>query len=119
MAKITDPRPRLSDRFRAAWRAFRDPNGTYLGAYDPSTEHIHTTDIGGVLGDNVIITQTDGQPPLVALIEIESPQHEMTPARARLEAYRLLIAADFAERSGLPTVTDQLVRQLAEVLEAR
>lgn len=86
---------------------------------DPSTEHIHTTDIGGVLGDNVIVTQTDGQPPLVALIEIESPQREMTPARARLEAYRLLMAADFAERSGLPTVTDQLVRQLAEALSAQ
>ena len=83
---------------------------------DPSTEHIHTTDIGGVLGDNVIVTQTEGQPPLVALIEIESPQHDMTPARARLEAYRLLMAADFAERAGLPTVTDQLIRQLAEVL---
>lgn len=33
MAKITDPRPRMSDRLRAAWRAFRDPNGVYLAAY--------------------------------------------------------------------------------------
>lgn len=33
MQNLTDPRPRLSDRLRAAWRAFRDPNGAYLAAY--------------------------------------------------------------------------------------
>ncbi len=83
---------------------------------DPSTEEIHTTDVGGVLGDNVIVTQTNGHAPLVALIEIEAPQHDMTPMQARALAYQLLMAADFAERAAHPTVTEQITRALAGLL---
>lgn len=98
---------------------YRTPNCPIWcpGHADDSSTHVHTTDIGGVLGNHVIVTQTDGEAPLVALIELESPQHDMTPAQARLKAYRLLMAADFAERSGMPTITDELVRQLAAALD--
>lgn len=30
MTDATDPRPRFSDRIRAAYRAFRDPDGAFL-----------------------------------------------------------------------------------------
>lgn len=33
MSQATDPRPQFRYRVRAAWRAFRDPNGVYLAAY--------------------------------------------------------------------------------------
>lgn len=33
MPQATDPRPHVLDRLRAAFRAFRDPNGAYLAAY--------------------------------------------------------------------------------------
>lgn len=33
MSQATDPHPHFADRLRAAWRAFRDPNGVYLAAY--------------------------------------------------------------------------------------
>lgn len=33
MTDRTGPRPHLLDRLRAAYRAFRDPNGAYLAAY--------------------------------------------------------------------------------------
>lgn len=86
------------------------------GHMDETNENVHTTDIEGVLGNNVIVTQTDGQPPLVALIELDSPQHDMTPMQARLLAYRLLLAADFSERSAAPVSTEPVTMALGSAL---
>lgn len=87
------------------------------GHADLSTAHIHTTDLDH-FGKNgpVIVTQTDGEAPKVALVDLPSPQANFTPAEARVVAFQLLMAADVADRAAQPTVASEVTRMLAEAL---
>lgn len=87
------------------------------GHADPSTWHIHGTalDYFGTDGP-VTVNQIDGQPPMVCLVDVSTPSHEMTPAEARIVALQLLQAADLAERYTLPLPTADISKALAALL---
>jgi hypothetical protein len=68
------------------------------GHSDPTTYHIHTTDLHRFGKDGpVTVTQTDGEPAKVALVDLPHPQAEFTPAEARRVADQLVRAADLVE----------------------
>lgn len=100
------------------WHYPNCPRMWCSGHADDSSKDIHTTDLDGVLGEFVIVSQTDGHKPLVAIIDLPGPQFEMTTPQARQFAWQLMLAADFADQAGTPVPTEQITRALAEMLGA-
>lgn len=89
------------------------------GHTDPSNYAYHTTALDYFGTDGPVgVTQRDGEPPVVSLFEMDNPQADFSPMRARQVAYQMLLAADVAERAAMPTVTESVTRMLAEVLAA-
>lgn len=87
---------------------------------DPTTERYHSTDLGGVLGEHVIVVQDDTTPiPMVALVDLDAPEHRMSADAARLHACRALMAAGIVDRYTFPLAADDIVRTLRELLEQR
>jgi 20S proteasome alpha/beta subunit len=116
MSDLTDPLGLITHG--GFWRFPACQPAICAGHADNSNPHVHSTDLGGVLGDFVAVTQTDGQPPAVSLIEATAPQWDLTPAEARVLALHLLLGADLAERFAAPSPTADAVRSLAESLAA-
>ena len=83
-----------------------------------STVTAHGTEYEFFGPDGVVVTQIEGQPPVVSLIDFNPTQNDYTPAHARRLAFQILQAADLAERYTQTSPTSQLTRLLAEVIDA-
>lgn len=87
------------------------------GHVDESSTHTHTTDLDYFAENGpVTVTQVDGAPPVVSLVELPSPQADFSPMRARQVAYQMLLAADIADRAASATETSTITRLLGEAL---
>lgn len=89
------------------------------GHADPGghSEHFTALDYFGTDGP-VVVNQQDGQPATVRLVDLPSPACDFTPQEARVIAFQMLQAADLAERYALPSLTADIVRQLAALVSA-
>jgi len=85
------------------------------GHADGSTPGVHSTDLGGVLGDYVIVGQRDEEPPYVAVTDVPGPEWE--PDDPRELALHLLQAADLRDRLAIPIPGEAITRALAELLQ--
>lgn len=99
------------------WHYPNCPRPWCSGHADDSSKNIHTTDLDGVLGEFVIVTQTDGRKPLVAIIDLPGPQFELTTPQARQFAWQLMLAADFTDRAGVPVDAEAITQALATLLD--
>lgn len=87
------------------------------GHCDPSTYHVHGTALEHFGTDGpVTVSQRDGEAPMVCLVDLDAPSHEMTPQQARIVALQLMQAADLAERYSLPLPTADISQALAALL---
>jgi hypothetical protein len=113
MAEVTGPAPNgIFDRLSTC-PPFCE------GHADPTSYSQHGTALEFFGTDGpVIVSQCDGEPPTVRLIELESPSHDFTPQQARLVALQMLQAADLAERYAEPSLTADTIRRLAELVAA-
>jgi hypothetical protein len=68
--------------------------------------------------DGVVVTQGEGRPPMVSLIDFDPAQNDYTPAHARRIAFQILQAADLAERYAQPSATGAVALLLAETIAA-
>lgn len=85
------------------------------GHADDSAPGVHTTDLGGILGDYVIVGQRDEEPPYVAVTDVPGPEWE--PDDPRELALHLLQAADLRDRLAVPIPGEAITRALAELLQ--
>ena len=87
------------------------------GHADESTPTHHGTELDYFGTDGpVVVTQVDGHEPVVALVDLERPAAEFTPNEARMLAYQILTAADFAERAGREDMTSIVAKAVAAAL---
>lgn len=88
------------------------------GHCDPSVGD-HTTDLEHFGDEGVTLYQRDGQPPVIALIDFNPTQHDLTTDRALHLAHQLLRAVDVAQRYASPSPVTRLAQQVGAVLPAR
>lgn len=81
------------------------------------TQHGTPLDFFGTDGP-VVVNQRDGEQPMVCLVDVDTPYHELTPPQARIVALQLLQAADLAERYSQSLPATDIARQLAVLLAA-
>lgn len=86
------------------------------GHADPSTRHSHSTALEFFGEYGITVAQFDGQPAQVKHVDQPTPEAVYTPNEARLVAYQFLLAADFADRLNMPTVSAALALELGEKL---